>query len=281
MIRSDKKIGLLLLLAFVGAYLLGMVLLFDSVFIFQAFLFWGTNLAIVILLIGPFVWIMNWKKQGLHAQYSIRLLGLAALIFLINLLLLLSPSYGWFSSLDWNWQGKLLSLALIGLFIVLWPGLTWRDIGFTRSRKGTWLRVFSILAGAAVFWILAGSAGVQPTKINMETLLFQATMPGLEEELIFRGILWVLIARAIPGSRHLWGANVGWNLIVTTLLFALVHGVKFNEQLNLVFDPGIIIFSGVIGFLLGWVRAYSGSIIPVIVLHNGYNLLVVIVPWFV
>lgn len=279
--KSDKKQGLILLLALVGAYLTVMMLLADNTFIFQAFLIWGSNLAIAILLIGPFVWMNNRKKHDLDIQRSTRLLSLVVFIFFIELLMLLSGYHINFFELDWNWPGKLLSLSIAVMFVALWSGLSWRDIGVTAPRRGSWLRVCIILGGTAVFWILAASAGEQTTNINVETILFQATMPGLEEEFIFRGILWVLIAQALPGSRRLWGANVGWNIIITTLLFAGIHGISFDDNLSFIFDPAILIFSAVSGFILGWIRAYSESIIPAIVLHNGINLIAVIVPWIV
>ncbi|WP_272953883.1 CPBP family intramembrane glutamic endopeptidase [Gracilibacillus saliphilus] len=58
--------------------------------------------------------------------------------------------------------------------------------------------------------------------------------------------------------------------IITTLLFAFIHGITFGNHLSVIIDPG---------FVLGWIRANSGSILPAIVLHNGINLLATVVPW--
>lgn len=269
MLRLNQRISPILLLVIIGAYLLGTTLLYDSTFILQALLLWGTNLAIVIPFVGLFLWIMKRKKAGVSIQNSVRLLGLAFFIFLIYLSLLLAPSYGWLGSLNWNWQGKLVSLAISSLFIIILSELNWKDIGFTRPREGTWLRVFLIIAGVAVFWIFTGS-GSQPGEFNIETLLFQA-IPGFDEELIFRGILWILIARALPGRQ----------LVITTLLFALLHGVVIDDRLTLTFDSTMFIYSGVVGYLIGRVRLYSKSIVPAILLHNGVNLITVIILWLI
>ena len=274
--REKKKVGILLV--FVGVYFLGVALVSGQGFLLRGLMNWGLWLAIATLFTGPFVWIGYRNNRGMDVKNSIKLLGLAAFILLMELQLLLVPRLGWLSDLSWNWQGKLASLAVSLIFVAIWSGLSWKEIGFALPRPGSWLRVATIIAGVAAFWFLIGN-GNAPLNIDLETLLFQASMPGLEEELIYRGILWVLIARALPGTKKLWGANVGWSLIITTILFALIHGVTLDNNLSLVLDPGMLIFTGAAGFVMGWVRAYSGSILPAIVLHNSINLLAAVIPW--
>lgn len=260
--------------------MLSMALLFDSTFLSQAFLYWSLNAAIVVLLIGPLVWISNRSKPRKNVKHTLSLLGFVAMLTLVHICLLLAPRFGVFESLDWNWLGKWLSIVFVVSLISLWPRLSWQSIGVVTPKKGTWLRVIIILAGTSMFWILAGSENA-PTNLDLETLLFQATMPGLEEELFFRGILWVLLAQALPGVKRLGKTEISWSLVITTLYFALGHGFTFNSDLSLVFDPVILIYSGIVGFTIGWIRVYSGSIIPAIILHNGINLLAVVIPSFV
>lgn len=107
--------------------------------------------------------------------------------------------------------------------------------------------------------------------LTVETVLYQATMPGLEEELLFRGILWALIDRALRRRTVLWGAQVGWGLVITTLVFGLAHGVVVDEHLGLSFAPSLVVATGVFGFVAGWVRARAASIWPAVVLHGAVN----------
>lgn len=203
------------------------------------------------------------------AQVAWAPLLIAALVFFGDVILLSAPRVGPFVDLAWNWQGKLLALAAALVLVAGWRELRWRDVGVTRPGPGSWLPALAICA-PVVALAVAGGGGETRGSLT-EALLFQATMPGLEEELVFRGILWALVDRALPGRRTLWGAPVGWALVVTTVLFGVVHGVVVDDQLTVTFQPALIVFTGVLGFAFGWLRARTGSILPAIVLHNVVN----------
>ncbi|WP_156822851.1 hypothetical protein [Gracilibacillus lacisalsi] len=40
-------------------------------------------------------------------------------------------------------------------------------------------------------------------------------------------------------------SKVGWNLIITTLLFAFIHGITVDNRLSVVIDPTSLIFTGI------------------------------------
>lgn len=73
----------------------------------------------------------------------------------------------------------------------------------------------------------------------------------LFEELVFRGTLWGLLERALPG----WAV-----LLVTSSLFAVYH-----------IDPIHVILVFPVALLLGWTRLTSGSLFPCILLHAVNN----------
>jgi membrane protease YdiL (CAAX protease family) len=113
---------------------------------------------------------------------------------------------------------------------------------------------------------------------NIETLLFQMIMPGLNEELVFRGIFQSLLNRAFGKPSVLWGAQVGFGLVLTSLLFGVVHFVSidkvgivhFGDVLNLLRITGV-------GFAFGWIRERSGSLLPCVVLHGLLNIILPLV----
>ena len=78
-----------------------------------------------------------------------------------------------------------------------------------------------------------------------------ALCPGIFEELAFRGLIQVRMTRLL-------GATQG--LLVTAGLFAIAHG----PQLGLPLQAGL-------GLYLCSLRARSGSIMPGILVHLGYN----------
>ena len=108
-------------------------------------------------------------------------------------------------------------------------------------------------------------------RISAEYFLFELSMPGLDEEIFYRGIGLALMNRAFGKSRGLFGAKIGWGLIIISVLFGLVHGVYLTEQMKLKID----LFSGLLttfsGFLLGWLRERSGSLVLPIAAHNLGN----------
>jgi membrane protease YdiL (CAAX protease family) len=71
-------------------------------------------------------------------------------------------------------------------------------------------------------------------------------------------------------------------LIIISLLFGLVHGVSLTAQLEWRFDLFEGLFTVFSGFLLGWLRERSGSLLFPIAAHNlgnvALNLLAALCP---
>jgi membrane protease YdiL (CAAX protease family) len=82
-------------------------------------------------------------------------------------------------------------------------------------------------------------------------LLVGGVAAPVAEEVFFRGFLY-------KGLRHRWG--VGWALVLSGLVFALVHIV-----------PGVLPPIFVMGVVFAYVFERSGSIWPCIILHGAIN----------
>lgn len=101
-----------------------------------------------------------------------------------------------------------------------------------------------------------------------EAVLVQVVVVALPEELFFRGYLLQLLERALPPRRRLWGGGIGWALVISAALFALVHLPRQGDPRALAtFFPGL---------LFGWMRSKTGSILAPTVTHAASNLFVVI-----
>ena len=95
--------------------------------------------------------------------------------------------------------------------------------------------------------------------------LVQVVVVAIPEELFFRGYLMERLERVWPPTRRLFGANVGWALIVSSVLFALGHlAVIPNPQRLAVFFPALV---------FGWMRARTGSIAAGAIFHALCNVL--------
>ena len=104
---------------------------------------------------------------------------------------------------------------------------------------------------------------------TIETIAYQATMPGLEEEPAFRGIFMALLARGYTVVR--FGLPV-WTLpvAITTLQFTMGHVVTIEHG-----HPGLAIGAALfvlpIGLLLALIRVASSSLLGSVVTHNAVN----------
>lgn len=167
----------------------------------------------------------------------------------------------------WNWEGKLASLALAGLVIAAFDldraAIGWQ--GVQRNTTSTWIAVVLLigLSTSLGFVFLPGAP-------DRETVAFQMLMPGLVEELVYRGIAPALLLGA--AMKHGGKAGIPWRVVVATgLLFGLWHGLSVDAGVP-AFDwmPAVLPLVG--GFAYGWLRFHSGSLLPVVIAHAGGNL---------
>ncbi len=95
--------------------------------------------------------------------------------------------------------------------------------------------------------------------------LSQLLVVALPEELFFRGYLMSRLEERWPSRQRLWGASVGWPLLVSSLLFGLGHFlVDFQPARLAVMVPALV---------FGWMRQRTGSLAPAAVFHALCNLL--------
>lgn len=200
------------------------------------------------------------------------LLAGAALVLLNDALL--TNFYGLLPSFlpdsDWNWQGKLLALAA-SLAIASHPAIGWRRIGLTlaQSRKGL-VGTLAIAIAYCLFFVAIASmfANDEP---NVEAVAFQLTMPGIEEEIFYRGLLLFMLHEAFRGRVRLAGANWGWSALLTSLLFGLAHAFSYSSTEGVSFDAMIMAMTFIPSFLAVWMRERSGSLLLPILVHNFGN----------
>jgi membrane protease YdiL (CAAX protease family) len=94
--------------------------------------------------------------------------------------------------------------------------------------------------------------------------LSQILVVALPEELFFRGYLMSRLEERWPSRRRLWGASVGWPLLISSLLFGLGHFlVDFQPARLAVFFPALV---------FGWMRQRTGSLAPAALFHALCNL---------
>ena len=219
----------------------------------------------ILLVVGAALGLLDRKN------FSFRWLLIAAGLVVLNDFLL-TNGYRLIPDMiggEWNWQGKILAL-LATLSVASLPAFGWRRAGLTAAqrRDGLWLTLLVALIICAIF---VGLALLMPNEpLDGETLAFQATMPGLEEEAFYTGILLFALSEAFGGRVRFLGAEWSWAALLVAMLFGLAHAFGYSND-GFSFDPLTMLLTAGPAPLVYWLRQRSGSILLPVVLHNFAN----------
>lgn len=105
---------------------------------------------------------------------------------------------------------------------------------------------------------------------SAEEVGFQLTMPGLEEEPFYRGILLFALYKAFAGRARFLGVEWSWGAVLSSLLFGMTHSFGYSDgQFSL--DPTIMALTTLPSFLAVWLRLRTGSLLLPILVHNFGN----------
>ncbi|MFC0777447.1 CPBP family intramembrane glutamic endopeptidase [Flavobacterium sp. HJSW_4] len=226
-----------------------------------------------ILLISPFIVIAHFKTDKSNLKY----LGFFILYFLTDVFLQASGKQLIDLDLKFNWAGKILSLILALIIIFSVSKEERIKIGFTSKTNSKSNLKFGLLIFFGftfcdiIFKLILFPKG---GNFDLETFLFQATMPGLTEEILFRGISLWLLEKAFAPTWNYRGVKFGWAFVIVTVLFGVSHGAVLDQDLHLKFDIATMVYLTVISsFSVGLLRSFSGNLIYSILGHNTINLI--------
>jgi membrane protease YdiL (CAAX protease family) len=208
-------------------------------------------------------------------------LFLIASLVVLDVALIEIPRVDGFRHHHWSWQESLLSSAWPFLLAVLVPGISLASIGVTSRFRPGWLKP-SIVAGLvalavpAVFFVLGARR-----RLDGEGWAFLLTMPGLAEELVFRGVYQSLLNRLFGKPWRLANAEFGWGLIITAVLFAGSNGlVVVDPRLHARIVLPAAIAPVMLSLVSGWVRERTDSVWPSVLGHNLSNIVIPIASLF-
>lgn len=181
-----------------------------------------------------------------------------------------------FGDLHLNWSGKIVavisSLGMIVAILAASRNTSLADLGI-KLRLTPGSLVPAIFATALMAGTLAGLNVLvaDGREMGLENLIYQSTLPGLDEELFFRGLLLAVLSKGVSSARvSILGAPIDWAGAMVTLLFGLGHSLFWNAG-SVVFDAASFIITGVLGFGLLWIRERTNSVFPAILAHNIVN----------
>jgi hypothetical protein len=222
---------------------------------------------------APFSILVSRPVSRIQWQY----VGSAFLVFCVSCFFLILPfafpaiqigHLGW-------WTGKVLSI--VATYSIIFsldrasPArsfMTLRQKSGSGSRSAVLVLLLLLLSALNAFW---NSDGGRPS-LSGELLLFEATLPGIDEEAVFRA---AFLGYLLAVSRQR-GCHSPWNtvgaVITNATLFGLMHAMNVDAAMHFHFNLSAFAFTGVVGAGLALLTLNSGSILLPVIAHNLTNL---------
>lgn len=105
---------------------------------------------------------------------------------------------------------------------------------------------------------------------SVETLLFQFFIPGIDEELMLRGIVLALLERAFGQSPMSCRLRFGYASLIASLAFGIPHAVGIADG-QMQFSLMLFAITTAWAAIVTLVRTRSGSLLWPIVLHGTWD----------
>lgn len=221
-----------------------------------------------LILVLPFLLFFLKSKN----REALIIVAAFSIYFLLNAFIVHLPLE--FKQLDfidgnWNWSGKILGVLGSYIFLISFKKFDLENYYLTLKQEKKFLKtgiiVVTILLTIQIFQgLFTGSV----QEWSLETFLFQLTMPGIQEEVAFRGIMLGLLVKILkPTSNIIFHPA----LIITSVLFGMAHGLVLNDSLIPSFRIFPFVNTFVLGMIWGWLTMKSGSIILALISHNLGN----------
>ncbi|MDZ4257812.1 MAG: CPBP family intramembrane glutamic endopeptidase [Gemmatimonadales bacterium] len=167
----------------------------------------------------------------------------------------------------WNWAGKVYSLLFSAGVIVAF-GMNTKATGLILPQRNVKTGAIALIPLILMGVVLA--LMVQPSPPSGETIAFQLLMPGLAEELTFRGIapalLLGLVRNRNPPDRTPWIV-----ICIAAIPFGAVHGLSYSDG-AFSFALGQSLWTASGGIIYGWLRFSTGSLLYPLLAHSFTNL---------
>lgn len=168
----------------------------------------------------------------------------------------------------YNWSGKIYSLLGSVAFLFVFRKYTLEDYYLTlKQKRGTISSSLLVIGGLLIVEVVINIIYHFHKEFDLETILYQATMPGLDEEIVFRGILLGLLYKLLISPSKIIFHPAIW---VTSVLFGFGHSLSLN-QFAISFNLEKFLLTFPFALAMGWITLKSRSLLFPILSHNLNN----------
>ena len=210
--------------------------------------------------------LLIFMKERTHENY-LRVLSIIVCYFIYNAALTMQFQFNCLNIIhgNWNWDGKIYGLACGIVLYFLFRRQFADNNFFTLKQNKEGLRsALKVVVAILSISILGGV--VNDKEFNLETLLFQLLMPGIDEEIMYRGVLLGLMCSALRTGNAAWRTPA---IMINAILFGLVHALSLDGALQI--NIMNFIWTGLLGYGFGYITIKTRSILIPMLTHNLYN----------
>ena len=204
---------------------------------------------------------------------TMKILLIFMVFFLVNSILLNLPlEYKELRIINgkWNWTGKIFAIFGSFVFLLLYRKYDLKDYYLTLNQNKPFLKKgILIITIILLVEFVMNFIYNPPEKWNTETILFQLTMPGIDEEIAYRGIMLGLLTKIL--NPFFTKTFFHPAILVTGILFGLAHGLFLTNSFELSFKSSPFFFTMILGIIWSWITIKSGSILLALISHNLGN----------
>ncbi len=167
---------------------------------------------------------------------------------------------------SWNWDGKIYGIVCgIAIYFIFRRQFSENNFFTLKQNKEGLKSALKVAVAILAIAILGGV--VNDREFNIETLLFQISMPGIDEEIMYRGVLLGLMCSALRAGGAAWRSPA---IIINAVLFGLVHSLTLGDG-ALQFNSVNFMWTGLLGYGFGYITIKTRSILIPMLTHNLYN----------
>lgn len=211
--------------------------------------------------------LLIFMKERTRENY-LRVLGIIVCYFIYNAALTMQFQFNCLNIIhgNWNWDGKIYGIVCgVAMYFLFRRQFADNNFFTLRQDKAGLKSALKVVIAIMCISLLGGI--VNDNEFNPETLLFQISMPGIDEEIMYRGVLLGLMCSSLRSGGATWRNPA---IIINSILFGLVHALAISDG-AVQFNTMNFIWTGILGYGFGYITIKTRSILIPMLTHNLYN----------
>lgn len=181
----------------------------------------------------------------------------------------------------WSWIHHIIQLLLAISAMFLYPGLKMRDWGFNQENSKLSLRIFlKFSIGWLIFYSIgtfitlkmSGQTFVYPFQFTTRNVIgysgFMFLMPGLSEEILFRGFVMVVLGQSWKRIINIGKLTIPVSGILAAFIFTYAHISYTIFPLKFYFNTGQLVAAFGLGIFYAIIFYKTKSLLGSILCHN-------------